>query len=588
MKSSHHSFLPNQLGLAATGSPIPRFLIAWGVALGLLFVACSPLGSAADEKTLDGRTIRCDVLVVGGSFGGCAAALGASGLDVWVIEDSPWIGGQVTSQGVSALDEHAHVESFGGTRRYAAFRDGVRARSGSRNPGGGWVSRLCFEPRVGLAELEAELEGTRTSVLRETRIQSVMMDGDRIASVVALQEGKNRIIFEPRFVLDASDLGDLYPLAGIEHKVGRDARSETKEPHAAENADPAILQSYTYPFVVEYRKNESHVIAKPKDYEANRAAQPYSLTLRTAAGTDSRFGFFAKLEGSAGPFWSYRKIGHDIAMINWPGNDYRGSSILDPDHGGAKDLSLGFLYWLQTECPRDDGGKGYPELLLRPDVLGTKDGLSMRAYVREGRRLVARTTIVEEDVTVGDGVRGRPYPDSIGLGWYPIDVHAASGEKHDSGGLALATKPFQIPLGALLPVRVTNVIAAGKAIGTTHVTNGCYRLHPVEWSIGEAAGELASFCVERDVSPARVREDATLLRAFQRRLLEHGLPIFWYVDLVDRKDPLFVAAQYLAVTDGKPSRAESLEFGVSPESRRAALERFDALMSDESHGTTGR
>ncbi|MGG2474547.1 FAD-dependent oxidoreductase, partial [Rhizobium sp. BR5] len=34
-----------------------------------------------------------------------------------------------------------------------------------------------------------------------------------------------------------------------------------------------------------------------------------------------------------------------------------------------------------------------------------------------------------------------------------------------------------------------------KNIGTTHITNGCYRLHPVEWNIGEVAGMLAAYCL---------------------------------------------------------------------------------------------
>ncbi|MCY2960429.1 MAG: FAD-dependent oxidoreductase [Planctomycetota bacterium] len=95
-------------------------MITQTAALGILLVACSPLTSIDETNTLDGRTIRCDVLVVGGSFGGCAAALGASGLDVWVIEESPWIGGQVTSQGVSALERFSALcsgESSGTTGR---------------------------------------------------------------------------------------------------------------------------------------------------------------------------------------------------------------------------------------------------------------------------------------------------------------------------------------------------------------------------------------------------------------------------------------------------------------------------------------
>jgi hypothetical protein len=201
----------------------------------------------------------------------------------------------------------------------------------------------------------------------------------------------------------------------------------------------------------------------------------------------------------------------------------------------------------------------------------------MRPYVREGRRLVARTTIREQDVTGGAGVRARSWSDSVGLGWYPIDVHAASGEARDSGGLALPTKPFQIPLGALVPVRVRNVIAAGKAMGTTHVTNGCYRLHPVEWSAGEAAGELARFCLERGVEPHAVHEDDRLLRAFQRRILERGLPIFWYVDLVQRGDALFVAAQLAAVSGLLAADPDSLEFGADPERALRAIEAAESL-----------
>ena len=57
------------------------------------------------------------------------------------------------------------------------------------------------------------------------------------------------------------------------------------------------------------------------------------------------------------------------------------------------------------------------------------------------------------------------------------------------------TLPFQIPLGALIPIECDNLLAACKNINTTHLSNGAYRLQPVEWSIGEAAGSLAAYCV---------------------------------------------------------------------------------------------
>ncbi|MGY4768387.1 FAD-dependent oxidoreductase [Kribbella sp. CWNU-51] len=88
--------------------------------------------------------------------------------------------------------------------------------------------------------------------------------------------------------------------------------------------------------------------------------------------------------------------------------------------------------------------------------------------------------------------------------------------------------PFQIPLGALIPVRVDNLLPANKNIGTTHITNGCYRLHPVEWSIGEAVGALVSFCLTNGLSPRKVRNDANHLAGYQRLLTnELGIRLTW-------------------------------------------------------------
>ena len=77
-----------------------------------------------------------DLLVVGGGTGGVAAALAASraGLRVTVLEETGWLGGQFTSQGVSALDEHDHIEAFGGTRSYYELRDRIRAVYRERYP----------------------------------------------------------------------------------------------------------------------------------------------------------------------------------------------------------------------------------------------------------------------------------------------------------------------------------------------------------------------------------------------------------------------------------------------------------------------
>ena len=164
-------------------------------------------------------------------------------------------------------------------------------------------------------------------------------------------------------------------------------------------------------------------------------------------------------------------------------------------------------------------------------MLGTQDGLAANAYVRESRRIAAEFTVLETHI----GVEARPgadraenFPDTVGVGSYRIDLHPSTAGR---GYLDIATYPFQIPLGALLPQRLDNLLAAGKCLGVTHVTNGCYRLHPVEWNVGEAAGALAAFCLEHRVSPRAVRDTPTLLADFQRTLLSMGVQLHWPAEI---------------------------------------------------------
>jgi hypothetical protein len=107
---------------------------------------------------------------------------------------------------------------------------------------------------------------------------------------------------------------------------------------------------------------------------------------------------------------------------------------------------------------------------------------------------------------------------------YRIDIHPSTG---GDNYIDVECAPFEIPLGALIPVRMRNLLPAAKNIGTTHITNGAYRLHPVEWNIGESAGELAAFCVERSIEPALVADDDELVGEFQARLVESGIEIHW-------------------------------------------------------------
>ncbi len=560
-----------------------------------------PANAVIDTPAMDDASeIEAEVLVVGGGVGGVAAAWAAArrGRCVYLTEETDWIGGQLTAQGVSALDEHEHIESFGGTRTYYQLREAIRDHyrkftehpDRHLNPGNCWVTRLAFEPRVALRALEGllapQIEAGRLNVLLRTKAAAAEVRDDQVISVtMANLDNGGAIRFRPQIVIDATELGDLLPLTGTEYVVGAEAIHETGEPHAQPHQPKSrCVQSFTYTFALERCPDDQrHVIARPAKYEHYRDGQPYSFNIHVHGGEiyseQTRwleYQMFEQAPATKGGLWTYRRlIDHarfagrfpaDITMFNWPGNDYRDESILDRPAGDvaaalqdAKRVSMGFLHWLQTEAPHPNGkDRGFGNLKLRKDVMAGGDGLCKYPYIRESRRIKALKTVVEQEVSADhqQGPRAAPFGDSVGLGWYPIDIHRAGPA---DVGVSCRTRPFQIPLGALIAVRMTNLIAAAKNIGTTHITNGCYRLHPVEWNIGEAAGMLAAEALDHRCTPRTVHEDPSLLRTLQQRLVADGVPLYWFVD-VPISHRAFEALQLLAtggVVEGEP---DSLEF----------------------------
>ncbi|MFA6107635.1 MAG: FAD-dependent oxidoreductase [Candidatus Latescibacterota bacterium] len=517
------------------------------------------------------------ILVVGGGTGGVAAALAATALGHRVIltEETDWIGGQLTSQAVPP-DEHPWIEQFGCTARYRRFRDLVRgyyrdhypltaaARSTAwLNPGGGGVSRLCHEPRVALAVLEQMLAWPMASGRLEVRLRrrpvAASTDGDRIREVelLNLETGVRESLTADLF-LDATELGDLLFLAGVEHLSGAESQARTGEPHAVPGeAQPRNLQSLTWCFAMGYEPGADHRTDPPAQYRrwrdyvpALRPAWPgrlldwtYTHPITLEPITRVLFPEEAPTEPHRA-LWLYRRLicrdhfagdaaPHEVTLVNWPQNDYLEGVPYGSDPAAvercleeSRQLSLSLFHWLQTEAPRADGGAGYPGLYLRPDVTGTADGLAKAPYIRESRRVCARFTVTENHVgrLARGSDRAEPFADSIGVGCYRIDLHPSTG---GDNYIDVSSLPFQIPLGALVPVRVENLLPAAKNLGTTHVSNGCFRLHPVEWNVGESAGSLAAFCLGRGCTPQQVHESRVLTEEFQRLLRAQGVELEW-------------------------------------------------------------
>ncbi len=525
-----------------------------------------------------------EVLVVGGGLGGVAAALAAvrSGRRVVLTEPTDWLGGQLTSQAVPP-DEHPWIERFGSTATYRELREGIRdhyrrwypltarARAWRElNPGAGWVSKLCHEPRVALAVLEAMLAPHRTAgrleVLLQHRPVAADVDGDHVRAVTLLDTRSGaEVVVSAAYVLDATETGDLLPLTGTEYVTGAEAQGEYDEPHAPADAQPLNMQGVTFCFALSYHPGEDHTIDRPARYDFWRGYKPdfwtgplLDLTApdpRTLAPVTRTFepnpggdavAIRADQSQSSGDkeLWTFRRIlartlhepgafDSDVCLVNWPMNDYWLNPVIEVDDAtaqasldDARQLSLSLLYWLQTQAPRVDGGTGWPGLRLRPDIVGSDDGLAKAAYIREARRIRAVTTVVEQDVAldVVGPYGGRRYDESVGVGSYRIDLHPSTG---GDNYIDIGSVPFELPLGALLPVRTRNLLAAAKNIGTTHITNGCYRLHPVEWNAGEVAGRLAAFCLDRAAEPRQVHEQPDLWDDFARVLDQAGVERHW-------------------------------------------------------------
>jgi hypothetical protein len=547
--------------------------------------------------------LRAEVCIAGGGCGGVAAAmaLAAAGRTAVLIEPTPLLGGQLSSQGVPP-DEHRWIEgdgpgaprdgSFtGSTARYADFRRRVRAHYRDResltdearanprlDPGGGWVSRLCFAPRLADPILRAMIReaerigGGRVTILDRAEITGLHADGDRVGPLTARDRDGNTIVIHASLFLDATETGDLLELGGVEHAIGAESDRVYGEIHARRDLPPGVdhdpldQQACTWCFAVEYRPGEDHTVERPAAYDYWRCAIPEM----TPAWTGPLFSWVVPSHNEAGQrtfglvpwpdepapgvweLWRYRRIVDaavhadarpDVSLFNVVQMDHWRAPLLGVPSAdraralaAAREQSLCFLHWMQTEAPRHDGrSAGYPGLKLRGDELASPDGFALAPYIREPRRLLARTMLTEQHVgteqrrglpgqdATPDGA-GEPFPDAIAIGHYPIDLHPSCAGRNS---VYVPACPFRVPLGAVVPVRVRNLLAAGKCLGVSHVANGSTRLHPVEWGVGEAAGVVAACCLEQRTEPHALHAARREWPDLRARLRAAGCPTAW-------------------------------------------------------------
>lgn len=441
-----------------------------------------------------------DVVIIGGGAGGTTAAIEAAriGARTLIVEETPWLGGMLTSAGVSAIDGNYRLR--GGL--FGEFTDSLSARYGGYEAlKSGWVSNILFNPAVGADVLRNMAAGAGVEVRFQTELKALrpVSDGWKLT----LSDGSR---VRSRVLIDGTELGDVALAAGAEQLQDRVT--------AQDFTYVAIIKEYDHPVVMQ----------EPEGYDANLFRNCCDNPL-----AENRDGVnpFGQALWSPEMMLSYGELPDGRIMLNWPvcANDYfaeyldMGPSQRDSVIRESKLRTLGYIYFLQKEL-------GYTNWGIADDVFPTEDGLPMIPYWREARRIAGRDTMTLEAAR-------RPYSfdlytRAVAVGDYPVDHHHAQNPRREElSHLWYGPIPsFSVPMGVLIPVRVENLLVADKAISTSWDINGSTRLQPVVMGLGQAAGALAALAARSGRKPSEVPASEV-----QAVLLDHGCYLLPFLDL---------------------------------------------------------
>lgn len=471
------------------------------------------------------------VIIAGGGASGTAAALqcARTGVSCVLLEETPWLGGMLTSAGVSAVDGNHQLPSG----IWGEFRDSLYARyGGPEGVATGWVSNTLFEPSVGQDILRNLVAGEPLIHLRlETRVDSLRFT-DGVWQVYCTREGKQEI-YRGAVCIDATELGDLLTLLKIPRDTGMDSRAETGERWAPEQAND-IVQDLTFAVTLkDFGPGADKTIPRPPGYDPAE----FECCCNTADPSGPPVALI-----DCDKMLEYGRLPNGKYMINWPncGNDYYANLIGLGAYerrraiAEAKLHSLRFVYFLQNEL-------GYRHLGIAEDEYPTADHLPLIPYHRESGRVKG---LVRMNVNhILDPFEQPLYRTGIAVGDYPIDHHHKKNPRAPLiEFIQIKTPSFNVPMGAMLTESQPCLIVAEKSISVTNIVNGATRLQPVVLGIGQAAGALAALAVLHRTSPREVP-----VRAVQRSLLESGAYIMPFID-VPRDDPHFAAIQRIGAT----------------------------------------
>ena len=484
--------------------------------------------------------VRTDVLVVGGGASGVCAAVQAArmGVKTVVLEEGPWIGGMLTSAGVSCVDGNYNLR--GGL--FGEFADSLAVRYGGWDAlKTGWVSNINFEPQVGqeiLTNIAAGC-GEFLDVRRQVRVLEVSKEDGKWHVLAADLRGRERI-YVAEVLIDGTELGDIARMCGVDYRIGMDSSSETGESIAPEEAND-VIQDLTYvAFLKDYGPEADMTIPEPEGYDPtlfyNCAVNPRNTVSETG-----------QTIWPAEMMITYGRTPGGRYMINWPiyGNDHYANTIdMTPQeraeaYKAAKNFTLCFVHFIQT-------GLGMKNLGIADDVFPTEDGLALMPYHRESRRIAGEAFLTVDAVAKPYDYKCPYYRTGIAVGDYAVDHHHFRHPEWKSlPDLHFYPVPsFNVPAGVMIPAQedVDNLIVAEKSVSVSNLINGATRLQPVVMQIGQAAGAMAAQAVQNEI-PVRT----VSIRTLQEELLDAGCYIMPFLDL-DPDDEYFDELQRIGAT----------------------------------------
>lgn len=489
-----------------------------------LFFSCKPSSDA-----------QVDVLIIGGGASGVAAGIQSSrmGVNSLIIENTPWLGGMLTSAGVSAVDGNYHMPAgiFGEFR--AALADYYGGLDSLKT---GWVSNVLFEPSVGNKIFNQMVaKEPNLKVWKNTEVANVIHENGVWKVTVKDSIGTVKEIVAKRLI-DATELGDIAKACGVKYDVGMESRDVTGEDIAPEKANN-IVQDITYVAVL---KDYGHdvTIPRPENYD--------SLVFACACG-----GPQCITPKEPNRVWSkdmmltYGKLPNNKYMINWPieGNDFYVNLIdMTPEERTealkyAKNFTMCFVYFMQHEL-------GLNTLGLADDEFPTADKLPFIPYHRESRRIHGLVRFDLNHIMAPYSQPEKLYRTCIAVGDYPVDHHHTRYQGYEElPNLYFHPIPsYGLPLGTLIPQDVDNLIVAEKSISVSNIANGTTRLQPVVVQIGQAAGALAAISVKENCNVADVS-----VRDVQNAILDSNGYLLPYRD-AELGEPLFKPLQRIGST----------------------------------------